>query len=225
MNMKCEICRTNEAKYVCISCKKHVCASCFRPLLGLCVDCSPMVPLKVDSMERLKGELRKCITFGDFVLTGGKRSSYYVNIKNLITNPEILGLIGRELSWRITECTKIAGVEPGAVPLLVAATSLHSGKPCIIIRKGSTERGVKAEEEYIGTINRGEKFCVIEDVTTTGASASSAYKIIRRNGGMVGRVVTVIDREEGAKDLFESGGVELVSLFRISELVRASELK
>ena len=214
--MKCEICETNDAKYVCISCKKEVCASCFRPLLGLCVNCSPITFSKIDDMEKLKRELKKCVVSGDFVLTSGKRSSYYINIKNMITDPGILEIIARKFSTKITGYTKIAGVELGAVPLLVAA-SLHSEKSYVIIRKKSREHGAK--EEYIGTINRHENFCILEDVTTTGGSALRACKIIRKNGGIVNRVVTIVDREDGAKELFREEGVELLSLFRIGELL------
>jgi len=72
------------------------------------------------------------------------------------------------------------------------------------------------EKEYIGQIEE-KSLCIIEDVTTTGASAMRAAKVIRDNGGHADRVVTVVDREEGARESLESNGLELVALFRISD--------
>jgi len=211
--MKCDICGTKEAKYVCISCKRNVCASCYRPMLGLCTECAPMTPLKTENMDELKSVVQRGIKKGDFTLSSGRKSSYYVDIKEVMTQPSTLQLLGKELSWRGVGYDGFAGVELGAVPLVVAS-SLYSGKPCVIIRKEKREHGT--EKEYIGQIEE-KSLCIIEDVTTTGASALRAAKVIRENGGHTDRVVTVVDREEGARESLESSGLELVALFRISD--------
>jgi len=212
--MKCEICGINEAKYVCISCKRNVCASCYRPMLGLCIECAPVAPLKEESVEELRSLVSNCVKEGDFVLTSGRKSSYYVDIKGLITQPVSLQLLGRELSWRGVGYDGFAGVELGAVPLVVAA-SLYSGKPYVIVRKEKREHGTGSE--YIGQI-AGKSLCIIEDVTTTGATALRAAKVIRDNKGYVDRVVTVVDREEGAEEILKDSKLELVALFKVSDL-------
>ncbi|MDY6984877.1 MAG: orotate phosphoribosyltransferase [Candidatus Thermoplasmatota archaeon] len=212
--MKCEICGINEARYVCISCKRNVCASCYRSMLGLCTDCAPVAPLKEENVEELRSLVSNCVKEGDFVLTSGRKSNYYVDIKGLITQPAALQLLGRELSWRGVGYDGFAGVELGAVPLVVAA-SLYSGKPYVIIRKEKREHGV--EKEHMGQIE-GKRLCIIEDVTTTGETALRATKVIRSNRGYVDRVVTVVDREEGAEEILKSNKLELVPLFRISDL-------
>jgi orotate phosphoribosyltransferase len=214
MKVKCDICGVNEANYVCISCKRNVCASCYRPMLGLCIDCAPLAPLKEESIGELKTLVGRCVKKGDFVLTSGRKSNFYVDIKELITQPTALQLLGKELSWRGVGYDGFTGVELGAVPLVVAA-SLYSGKPYVIVRKEKREHG--AGSEYIGQI-AGKSLCIIEDVTTTGATALRAAKVIRDNKGHVDRVVTVVDREEGAEEILRDSKLELIALFKVSDI-------
>lgn len=183
-------------------------------MLGLCIDCAPVAPPKEENVEELRSLVSGCVKEGDFVLTSGRKSNYYVDIKSLITQPTSLQFLGRELSWRGVGYDGFAGVELGAVPLVVAA-SLYSGKPYVIIRKEKREHGV--EKGYIGQVE-GRRLCIIEDVTTTGETALRAAKVIRSNRGYVDRVVTVVDREEGAEEILKSNKLELVPLFRISDL-------
>ncbi len=209
--MKCDVCGKNEAKYVCIGCKRNVCANCYRPMLGLCTDCAPIA--KEESIEDIKALVGRCIKRGDFVLASGRKSNYYVDVKELITQPIALQSVGRELSWRGVGYDGFAGVELGAVPLIIAA-SLYSGKPCVIIRKEKREHGTG--KDYIGQLE-GKRLCIIEDVTTTGATAVRAASVIRENGGYTDRVVTVVDREEGAGETLKGINLELIPLFKISD--------
>jgi orotate phosphoribosyltransferase len=180
-------------------------------MLGLCTDCAPIA--KEESIEDIKALVGRCIKRGDFVLASGRKSDYYVDIKELITQPIALQSIGRELSWRGVGYDGFAGVELGAVPLVVAA-SLYSSKPYVIIRKEKREHGVG--KDYIGQVE-GKRLCIIEDVTTTGATAMRAARVIKENGGYADRVVTIVDREEGAEEALKSIKLELVPLFKISD--------
>ena len=157
--------------------------------------------------------VRSCIKFGDFVLVSGMKSDYYVDVKELITEPAPLELLGKEIGVWCSGYTALAGVELGAVPLVVS-TALYSNKPYVMIRKEKKGHGTGLE--YVGRIE-GKHFCVIEELTTTGESALRACGIIRKNGGSVGRVITVVDREEGAADLLGKNSIELIRLFRIGE--------
>ncbi|HEC81249.1 MAG TPA: hypothetical protein ENI42_02320 [Thermoplasmatales archaeon] len=48
---KCEICESNEAKFICIKCHRKVCASCYFSILGLCTKC-----VSKDVVEKWKQE-------------------------------------------------------------------------------------------------------------------------------------------------------------------------
>lgn len=153
------------------------------------------------------------IKFGDFVLTSGKRSTYYVDIKDAATDPEILEEISSGLA-SLVSAKKVAGMELGAVPITVA-TAVRMRIPYIVLRK---ERNHGTKKLVIGYLSSGEEVELIEDVVTTGGSLLKAANLIRENGGIVRRAICVVDREEGGSEMLMENGIELVPLVRISEV-------
>ena len=71
----------------------------------------------------------------------------------------------------------------------------------------------------IGNLREGMNVDIIEDVVTTGGSVLRAVKLLRESGLKVSRVITVIDREEGGKELLEKEGVDLISLLKIKDIL------
>ena len=157
------------------------------------------------------------IKIGDFVLTSGKKSSYYVDIKEAATDPKVLNAISVEISKNIT-AQKIAGMELGAVPLVVSVSLLRT-IPYVILRK---ERTHGTKKLTVGKIGVGEVIDMIEDVVTTGNSLMKAINIVRDNGGVVRRAVCVVDRMDGGSELMRENGVELIPLLKISDLENIS---
>jgi orotate phosphoribosyltransferase len=157
----------------------------------------------------------KAVKFGDFTLTSGKKSNYYVDMKTPVANsPALLRELSEELATRVYAKT-IAGVELGAVPLLIA-TAVKLGIPYAIIRKEAREHGVK--DPVVGSISSGETVDIIEDVVTTGGSVLRAAKLLRERGVIVNRVICVVDREEGGAALLMENGIELVPIVKVSEI-------
>jgi orotate phosphoribosyltransferase len=155
------------------------------------------------------------IRFGEFELAHGGTSSYYIDKYRFETDPDALGLIGRAFAERVPN-TKLAGVALGAVPL-VAATSLQTGQPYVIARKESKEYGTANRIE--GELSPGETVTLIEDIATTGQSALDAVQALREAGAVVNRVLVVVDREEGAKELLAEYDVRLEALLTASDLL------
>lgn len=137
------------------------------------------------------------LRFGDFTLTSGAKSKYYVDIKRASSDPAILARITEGFIGLGIEADKVAGVELGAVPLIVAY-SLKKGIPFIIIRKGDREHGTKKRIE--GEVVPGEKVLLLEDVVTSGGSVIKAVDELESVGARVIRIVSVVDREEGGTD-------------------------
>lgn len=166
----------------------------------------------------LKQFLKECGAFktGEFTLTSGKKSNFYVDIKQASTNPKILAKIAREMKSLIKDESRIAGMELGAVPLAVAV-SLESGLPYVIIRKRERSHGTGKLIE--GNMKSGERILLVEDVTTSGSSLVKAVEIIRQAKGVVDRALVVVDREEGASELLAKSGITLVPLVRVSEML------
>jgi orotate phosphoribosyltransferase len=161
-------------------------------------------------MTELKEMLKECgaIKYGDFTLTSGKKSSYYIDIKLAITDPHILREIAKLMAEDVIE-DRIAGMELGAVPI-ATAVALESMKPLLIIRKEEKCHGTASLFE--GKLKEGESVLVVEDVATTGGSIVKAVEAISAAGAKVTRVKVVVDREEGARDRIELMGLEYLPL-------------
>ena len=169
----------------------------------------------------LKDSLIDCgaIKFGNFTLTSGKKSTYYVDIKQASTNPKVLHEIAVEMAKLVKDNNNtyelIAGMELGAVPLAVAL-SLEITLPYVIIRKEKPSHGTS--KQYVGNLQDGQQVILVEDVATTGGSVVKAIDILRGEGVSVDKVLVVVDREEGAAENLKDYDVELLPLVKASDL-------
>ncbi|AAL81158.1 orotate phosphoribosyltransferase [Pyrococcus furiosus DSM 3638] len=165
----------------------------------------------------------ECIKFGHFILTSGKESSYYIDIKKLITNPKALRLIARLIKEKAEEegiqFDKVAGPELGAVPI-ATALALETDRPLLIVRKKKKEHGTGRQIE--GEVKEGDRVLLVEDVTTTGGSVLRAAKILKEAGAEITGIFVVVDREEGAKEAIEKEGFKLYPLVLVHELFEAA---
>ena len=171
-------------------------------------------------MTTLREALISCgaVRFGEFTLASGAKSSYYVDIKKASTDPKVLRLMGDGLAKKLGTAQRIAGMELGAVPL-AAAAALASGVPFLMVRKKAKEHGTASRIE--GPFAAGEEVVVVEDVTTSGGSSLEAVKVLREAGLKVTKVVTVVDRQQGAAAAFADVGVLFESLVTAKELLEA----
>jgi orotate phosphoribosyltransferase len=156
----------------------------------------------------------KVVQKGEFILTSGKKSNYFVNIKRASTNPRVLREIGKAMAPYVNEC-KIAGMALGAVPLAVAV-ALETNQPFVMVRNEPKDHGTKELVE--GDIAPGDKFVIVEDVATTGGSTLRVVTALREKGANVSKAIVVVDRQEGAKEMLVEHGIELISLFTVQDL-------
>lgn len=156
---------------------------------------------------------------GDFVLSSGKKSRFYVDKYLFSTEPSLLRDLAREISARLPASTqRLAGVELGAVPL-VAAAALHSDLPYGIVRKAVKEYGTGNSIEG-RSIEAGEKVVLIEDVVTTGAQVLRAAEILEEAGAEVLGIIAVLDRREEVSNLLDD--YPFWALLRMEDLGVAS---
>jgi len=156
------------------------------------------------------------VKFGDFTLTSGKKSRYYVDIKQASTDPGMLAKIAELMGENMNGEELIAGVELGAVPL-AAALALETGKPYLIIRKPGRGHGTAKRLE--GKFSPGQRVVLVEDVITTAGSSIEGIKVLRDAGLEVSRVIVVVDREEGGEEALKKHDIELISLATASQLL------
>ncbi|WP_455392679.1 orotate phosphoribosyltransferase [[Eubacterium] cellulosolvens] len=167
----------------------------------------------------LKDSLIDCgaIKFGHFVLTSGKESNYYVDIKQASTNPKVLQEIADEMAnlAKDNDYQVIAGMELGAVPLAVAL-ALKTQKPYVIIRKEKPSHGTG--KQLVGNVEAGQRVLLVEDVATTGGSVVKAIDALLGEGLTVDKVLVVVDREEGASENLKDYNIQILPLVKASDL-------
>lgn len=166
----------------------------------------------------LKQLLLECgaVLKGEFTLTSGEKSSYYVDIKKAATKPAVLKEIAARFAPLARDADLVAGMELGAVPL-ATAVSLASGKPFLIIRKGERKHGTGKRIE--GDFRAGERVLLVEDVATTGGSMVEAVKVLRDAGLVMARAACVVDRGQGGAAKLAAEGVTLEALVSAKELL------
>ena len=174
--------------------------------------------MKEKLLERLKED---CYKKGDYTLSSGQKSEHYVNCKPVTLTGHGLTITAMMLLEHV-ETPVVAGLTLGADPLVsgVAVCSALDGRlvDALIVRKEPKGHGTGAwieGPEY----PKGTKVTVLEDVTTTGGSAIKAAEKLRDAGYIVERVVTVVDRQEGAIEALAAANLELRRLFTIDDLV------
>jgi orotate phosphoribosyltransferase len=155
------------------------------------------------------------IQFGEFELSHGGTSEYYVDKYLFETDPGCLRLIAEAFAAKLSG-EKLAGVALGAVPL-VAVTSAETDTPYVIARKEAKEYGTGNRIE--GRLSAGEEVVVLEDIATTGKSALDAVEALRDAGAIVDRVLVVVDRQEGARERLAEADVELDALVTAADLL------
>ena len=159
---------------------------------------------------------------GDFVLSSGQRSSYYINGKQVTLHPQGALALARLLLPLLPEDTQaVAGLTLGDDPIVsaVGVVSVYEnrGIPALIIRKEAKGHGTMAYIEG-PSLPPGAKVVVLEDVVTTGQSALKAVERLQAAGYTVDRVISLIDRLQGGGELYQSVGLQFVALFTIKDL-------
>ena len=169
--------------------------------------------MKKELLDILK---RYAYKHGHFTLSSGQESEHYVNCKPVILTGRGLELVSKMMLDHIdTKC--VAGLTLGADPL-VSGVALVGKSAGLIIRKEPKGHGTQSQIE--GPLPPiGTTLTVLEDVTTTGESAIKAAEVLRDAGYHVNRVVTVVDRQEGATETLKQRGLQLISLVTLEELV------
>jgi orotate phosphoribosyltransferase len=162
------------------------------------------------------------VVHGDFILTSGKRSSYYIDGKLLSLMPSGLNMLARLIvaSIRDEEVDAVGGLTLGADPIIgaVVALSQLETRPVrgLIIRKSQSTHGRTKLIE--GPVEPGLKVVVIEDVVTTGSSSLKAIVALEDAGCRIVKVIAMVDRLQGGRENFESKGYRFEPIFTLNDL-------
>ena len=162
---------------------------------------------------------RLAVVHGPVTLSSGKEADYYVDLRRATLHHRAAPLIGRlirELTddW---EYASVGGLTLGADP--VATAVMHApGRPidAFVVRKSVKTHGMQRLIE--GPDITGRRVLVVEDTSTTGASALTAVRAVQDAGGQVVGVATVVDRATGAGQAIEAEGLPYRSVLGLTDL-------
>ena len=159
---------------------------------------------------------------GDFTLSSGAKSSYYINCKQVTLRAEGALALGRLLFKLLPDDTSaVAGLTLGADPMVSAVSVVSAYEnnplPALIIRKKPKGHGTQAYIEG-PSLGEGAKVVVLEDVVTTGGSALTAVERLQDAGYEVTQILSLVDREQGGGELYQSKDIKFTALFSIKEI-------
>ncbi len=159
---------------------------------------------------------------GDFVLSSGARSSYYINGKQVTLHPQGALAIGRILLNMLPSDTQaVAGLTLGADPIVSAVSVVSALEnrpiPALIVRKEAKGHGTKAYIEG-PSLPEAASVVVLEDVVTTGGSAMKAVTRLRDAGYTVDRVISLVDRKQGGEEYYQSVNLQFQAVFSITDI-------
>jgi len=153
---------------------------------------------------------------GSFVLRSGRTADRYFDKYRFESDPSLLAAIVEELIPLVPPGTDgLAGLELGGVPI-ATLLSAKTGLPTFFVRKQAKKYGTEklCEGGDIG----GLRLLMVEDVVTTGGQILLSAQDLRAEGAVVTDALCVIDREAGGADRVRAEGIELHSLFTMSDL-------
>lgn len=156
------------------------------------------------------------IKFGKFTLKSGIESPIYVDLRVIVSYPDILKLVS-ELMWKVVKTSGvnfdvICGVPYTALPI-ASCMSVNYNAPMVMRRKEAKSYGTKKLIE--GHFQEGQRCLVVEDIVTSGSSVLETVDSLNSVGLKVTDTVVLLDRCQGGIDKLNASGIKLHSLLNL----------
>lgn len=182
-------------------------------------------------LELLRPLVQSALVHEPTVLASGVTSSFYFDGKLVTLRPDGAYYLARYLLESIPseEYDAIGGLTTGADPIAAAVSTLSHEFGCpktaFIVRKERKEHGRMKRIE--GPLAEGARVVIVDDVATSGGSIMDAVHAVETERNCkVARVVALVDRQQGAQELFDSKGYKFTPIFTAEELgVSAEEIR
>lgn len=177
-----------------------------------------------DLKEKLRTLLEKdALKRGEFVLSSGKKSNYYLDGRVITLTPEGAYLVGKIILEMIKDkaIDAVGGPTLGADPIVGAVAVLAHIQQVplktFIVRKATKEHGTQRQVEG-PQLKAKERVVLVDDVATTGKSLVEAKAALDNLNVVVDSVIVIVDRSEGAVENLAKVGLKLEAIFKKEEL-------
>jgi uridine monophosphate synthetase len=159
-----------------------------------------------------------CVKFGTFTLSSGKESPIYIDLRRVVSFPDLFKLATASYIEVLNELDfdLVAGVPYAALPL-AAGAALRLNLPLIYPRKEVKAHGTGQKVE--GAFQPGQKAVLMEDVITSGGSILTAAEALRAVGLAVRDAVVMVDRKQGGVEALLGDGIKVTSVLDIFEIL------
>lgn len=160
-----------------------------------------------------------CILFGEYVQASGETFSYYIDLRQIISQPDVFQQIVLAYAGILEGLTfdRLAGIPYGSLPT-ATGLSLHLNRPMIYPRKEVKAHGTQRTVE--GTFHAGERVVVVDDILISGKSALDGIAKLESVGLVVQDVVVLIDHESGAKARLAQRGYRAHAVIGLGDIAR-----
>ncbi|HHP7229503.1 MAG TPA: bifunctional orotidine-5'-phosphate decarboxylase/orotate phosphoribosyltransferase [Xenococcaceae cyanobacterium] len=158
-----------------------------------------------------------CLLFGEYVQASGATFSYYIDLRKIISNPQLFNQVIKAYQEILKNLTfdRIAGIPYGALPTATGlALALH--RPMIFPRKEVKAHGTRRLIE--GNFQPGETVVVVDDILISGNSVMEGAAKLESAGLNVEDIVVLIDHEKGVKARLAENGYRAHSVLPISKI-------
>jgi uridine monophosphate synthetase len=159
----------------------------------------------------------ECITFGNFVQASGAIFPYYIDLRKIISNPQVFEQILSAYADILQNLSfdRIAGIPYGSLPT-ATGLALRLNYPMIYPRKEVKAHGSRRLIE--GNFSAGETVVVVDDILISGKSAMEGAEKLKSAGLKVNDIVVFIDHEQGVKDRLKANGYRAHAVLTISDI-------
>lgn len=177
---------------------------------------------------------KDCIQFGSFKLKSGITSPYYINLRNIISYPNIVyllsDLIYQKLNLKFTDIKEnkikfhhnedyyVCGLPYAGLPYSITLSSTF-GIPNLLLRKEKKNYGVDNMIEGLRKDKKKREVIIIDDVLTSGSSIIESLDVFKLYNLNINKVIVLVDRENGGREKLEGLGLKVESVFKISEII------
>ena len=183
---------------------------------------------KADLLELLQ---KISVSYGDFLLSSGARSNYYIDCRLTTLHPKGAWMVGHlmyemirnEAKLKAVKIDAVGGLTLGADPIALATGMVsHLAAPESMLKVFTVRKAPKAHGQtklIEGNFQKGDRVVVVDDVITRGDSTLRAIEAVQAEGGLVEFVAVLVDRQEGGRQKIEEKGFAVLALFNKTELL------